>query len=258
MTEQRAAPGRRVRQVADQYKGTDVYHSVYLPTDWTPTQKYPVIVEYTGNYFPPCGSTGEVKDANLGYGLTGGTGWIWVVMPYVQTGGKENAVTWWGDRQKTVEYCKTVLPRLCQEFSGDLDRVVVCGFSRGAIGCSYIGLADDEIASLWKAMFTHDHFDGQRTWNYPECDRKSALKRLARLNGRPVMVSGQKGSQVRDEFLKDHLSLAKFTFADVPVKQIFDIPEGPYIHPHTDRWMHRENSWRRQARSWLEHAVKEH
>lgn len=87
------AAGQRVRVTPLEYAGTEVYHSLYLPADWKPDGRYPVIVEYTGNYWPPAGSTGEVKDANLGYGLGGPQGFIWVVMPYVEVGQKENAVT---------------------------------------------------------------------------------------------------------------------------------------------------------------------
>ncbi|MFY9253408.1 MAG: hypothetical protein WAO83_08135 [Fuerstiella sp.] len=246
MTDETPAAGRRVRQVATEYEGTDVYHALYLPVDWKPGRKYSVIVEYTGNKFPACGSTGEVKDANLGYGISGGERFIWVSMPYIDEGKKQNAVTWWGDRQATVDYCKTNLPRICEQFGGDPDSVFICGFSRGAIGCSYIGLADDEIAALWKGMFAHDHFDGQRTWGYPESDRESALKRLARLKGRPVLACGS-----ANDFLKDHLGLATFTFLPVPVATIFDIPEGKVIHPHTDLWMHRDSEYRQRARDWL-------
>lgn len=248
MTEEAPAAGRRVRQVAPEYKDTEVYHALYLPTDWKPggNAKYPVIVEYTGNKFVECGSTGEVKDANLGYGLSGGKGFIWVSMPYVEKGGKTNAVTWWGDKKATVDYCKRNLPRICKQFGGDLKSVFICGFSRGAIGASYIGLADDEIAAFWKGMFTHDHFDGDRKWGYPESDRPSALVRLARLKGRPVLVGGG-----ANEFLRDHLKLAKFTFLGVPVAKIFKIPEGKVIHPHTDLWMHRKSKYRDTARAWL-------
>lgn len=250
------AAGRRVRQVAPEYVGTDVYHSLYLPVDWRSDQKHPILVEYTGNKFPPGKGSGEVKDANLGYGLSGGRRFIWVVMPYIAKGRMNNEVTWWGDRQATVEYCKVNLPRICEEFAGDPDNVFVCGFSRGAIGSSYIGLADDEIASLWKGMLTHDHFDGQRTWSYPDSDRKSALKRLSRLRGRPVLVCGQRASVVRDDYLADHPGLAEFAFLDVPTNEIFTIPEGPFIHPHTDLWMHRESPYRRQARDWLEEILR--
>ncbi len=246
MTTDEPAAGRRVRQVAPEYKGTEVYHALYLPVDWQPGDKYSLIIEYTGNRFAESGSTGEVKDANLGYGLTGGKGFIWVSMPYIEKGGQRNAVLWWGDKQATVDYCKTNLPRICKRFGGDLESVFICGFSRGAIGASYIGLADDEIASFWKGMITHDHFDGARIWGYPESDRKSALLRLARLKGRPVLVCGQ-----ANDFLRDHLGLAKFTFLKPPVAEIFEIPEGKVINPHTDLWMHRDSKYREEARQWL-------
>ncbi len=256
MTDEQPAAGKRVRQTAIEYTGTRVYHSLYLPTDWTPDSNFPVIVEYTGNQWAACNSTGKAKDANLGYGLSGGKGFIWVVMPYVDTDGINNAVKWWGDRQATINYCKTNLPRICRQFGGDPNQVIVCGFSRGAIGTSYIGLADDEIAKLWKGIFTHDHFDGHRSWNYAESDRKSALKRLARLQGRPVWVGGQHASPIRDDFLKNHLSLAKIKFLDVPTNEIFEIPDGPVVHPHTDLWMHRESKYRQQARTWLQSTIQ--
>jgi hypothetical protein len=259
MTNDAPGPGRRVRQVAPEYKGTDVYHALYLPVDWKPGGTHPVIVEYTGNKWAACGSTGEAKDANLGYGMGGGRRFIWVSMPYVEKGRKRNAVTWWGDRRATVDYCKVNLPRICKQFGGDPDRVFLCGFSRGAIAAGYIGLADDGIAALWKGFFTHDHFDGQRKWNYPESDRASALGRLRRLKGRPVLVCGTPDlmKKVRDEYLQEHRDLARFTFLDVPTDRIFTIPEGKVIHPHTDLWMHRESAYRKQARAWMERVLQE-
>lgn len=123
---------------------------------------YPVIVEYAGNKFSPGNGTGEVEQTNLGYGMSGGRGYLWVTIPYVEKGGQGNTVTWWGDKRATNEYCKVNLPRIYQQFGGDPSNMIICGFSRGAIGASYIGLADDEIADLWKGMFTHDHFDGHK------------------------------------------------------------------------------------------------
>ena len=247
MTDENPAAGKRVRQVAPEYRGTDVYHALYLPTDWKPKGNYSVIVEYTGNKFPKCGSTGKVKDANLGYGLTGGKGFIWVSMPYIEKDRKKNTVTWWGDKKATVEYCKVNLPRICKEFGGDTESLFICGFSRGAIATSYIGLADDEIAKFWKGLIAHDHFDGDRKWNYPESDRASAIVRLKRLNGRSVLVCGG-----GNDFLQEHLGLAKFTFLRPPIAKLFKIPDGQVIHPHTDLWMHRASKYRDQARKWLE------
>ncbi|MCE2961462.1 MAG: hypothetical protein ACK46A_06695 [Akkermansiaceae bacterium] len=252
MTDADPGPGLRVRQVAPEYRGTEVYHALYLPVNWKPNNEYPVIIEYTGNKSPLHGSTGEVKDANLGYGMSGGRDFIWVSMPYIEIGHQKNALTWWGDRQATLDYCKINLPRICKQFGGNPDNVFLCGFSRGAIGASYIGLADDEIAKLWKGIFTHDHFDGQRDWKYPECDRKSALTRLARLKGRPVLVCGKEA-----DYIKEHLDLARFTFLDVPTEKIFNIPEGKVIHSHTDLWMHRDSEYRKKARAWLTGLLEE-
>jgi len=256
MTENAPAAGERVRQVAPEYDGTEVYHTLYLPSDWKPGRQYPVMVEYTGNHFPACGSTGEVKDANLGYGLTGGEGFIWVSMPYIEEGGQANAIKWWGDRQLTVDYCKRNLPRICAEFGGDLENIFLCGFSRGSIALSYIGLADDEIAGLWKGFIGHDHFDGEKEWPYPASDRASALKRLQRLKGRPVLLTGA-ATRVKRNFLEPHLDLARFTFLDVRVAEIYEIPEGKVIHPHTDHWMAKDSAERRQAWAWLQSVLEE-
>jgi hypothetical protein len=247
MTLDEPAAGRRVRQVATEYEGTEVYHALYLPTNWRPDGNYSVIVEYTGNRSPGCGSTGKVKDANFGYGLSGGKDFIWVSMPYIKKGGKTNSLTWWGDKQATIDYCKTNLPRICHQFGGDPENVFICGFSRGAIATSYIGLADDEIAALWKGLITHDHFDGDRKWGYPAGDRESALARLARLKDRPVLACG-----IGTDFLSDHPGLAEITFLKPPVGEIFKIPEGKVIALHTDLWMHRESTYRQSARRWLQ------
>jgi hypothetical protein len=128
----------------------------------------------------------------------------------------------------------------------------LCGFSRGATATSYLGLADDEIAAYWKGIITHDHFDGHRRWNYPESDRASALRRLARLKGRPVLACG-----IGSEFLRDHPEIAELTELKPPVSEIFEIPEGKVVHEHTDRWMHRASESRARARAWLKAQLKE-
>ena len=255
MTDDAPAPGKRVRQVAPGYEGTDVYHALYLPTDWREGEMYPVLVEYTGNYFPACGSTGEAKGANLGYGLTGGEGFIWVSMAYVAEGRRENAVTWWGDLDATLDYCKTNVVRVCEQFGGDPENVLLCGFSRGAIGCNFLGLADDEIAGVWKGFITHDHYDGIREWPYEGCDRASALTRLERLDGRPQLICQNGTTREIETYLGPHAGLGEFTFLDVPVAALFDIPEGNVIHPHTDLWMSKENLQRRRARAWLSKTI---
>ena len=256
MSREPPAAGKRVWQQAAEYDGTEVYHVLYLPTDWQKGKKYPIIVEYTGNRFPAAASSGEIKDANLGFGLSGGEGFIWICMPYIEQGGKVNALNWWGDREATINYCKTNLPRICQRFGGDSENLFICGFSRGAIAVNFIGLADDEIASFWKGFIAHDHYDGERRWSYEGSDRVSALKRLARLKGRPQLICSNNMNERTKRYLEDHLQLGEFTFLDVPVAELFTIPDE-LAHVHTDLWMCIDSPQRQRARNWLTQRLRE-
>ncbi len=49
MTDDAVMPGRRVREVHPDWQGTEVYHSLYLPTHHQSGKSYPVIVELAGN-----------------------------------------------------------------------------------------------------------------------------------------------------------------------------------------------------------------
>ena len=258
-----ASPGKRVAIVPTEYEGTDVHHILYLPTDWDKDWRkkglsWPVIIEYTGNKYPTSGSSGEVEGAALGYGLSGGK-FIWAVLPFVAKDHNHNEVTWWGDEQATVEYAKRNVPRICREFGGDSSRVFLCGFSRGAIAVNYIGLYDDEIARLWCGFTSHDHYDGVRewkgtAWGSPLSDyRASAIQRLNRLHGRPVLICQNGGTSDVEDHLSDYMDLAEFTFLDVPVTKIFpQIPNALVKHPHTDRWMFVDSKERRQVWKWME------
>ena len=70
------APGQRVWQTNQGFEKTEIAHALYLPTDWRPGKRYPVIMEYPGNggYRNALNdvSRGRVQDCKLGYGLSGG------------------------------------------------------------------------------------------------------------------------------------------------------------------------------------------
>jgi hypothetical protein len=199
-----AKAGSRFRDMHPTYAGTEVYHVVYLPTDWQPGKKFPVIVEYAGNgdYRNRFGdvSSGRVEDSKLGYGVSAGRGCIWVCMPYLNNRGTANVTQWWGsepefDPQPTVDYCQTAVPWICEEYGGDPQRVLFSGFSRGAIACNFIGLHCDDIARLWCGFIAFSHYDGVVEWpNLPGCDRASAVQRLARLDDRPQFICAETGS----------------------------------------------------------------
>jgi hypothetical protein len=252
-------PGKRAVVTTPEYAGTQVRHLVALPDDWTPDWRargktWPVIAEYTGNYFPTSGSTGEVEGAALGFGLARGRA-IWVVLPYVAKGRTKNERTWWGDVDATVGYAKTNIPRICAEFGGDPKKVVLCGFSRGAIGVSFLGLHDDEVAGLWCGLWAHDHFDGMlewkgHAWGSPLARyRAEAAARLRRLAGRPLLVT-QAGAETK-KFIAS-VAPTNVDYLNVDMAAHFgDFPNDFVKHPHNDRWPLRDGPATEAARAWF-------
>lgn len=240
------AAGARVAQTTAGWAGTAAHHSLYLPSDWKPGTKFPVLVEYpgNGNYRNKFGdvSTGRVEDGRLGYGISGGKGFIWVVMPFVEIadGTRRNAITWWGDTEETKRYCIATVPDVCARFGGDEKRVILTGFSRGAIACNFIGLHDDEIAKLWLAFVCHSHYDGvNEKWPYPGADRGSALERLKRLAGRPQFISHEVSTTATEAYLKQAGITGRWTFEPIPFRN------------HSDQWTLRDIPARRKLRDWL-------
>ncbi|HRX83953.1 MAG TPA: hypothetical protein P5572_02925 [Phycisphaerae bacterium] len=240
------AAGKRVRQQLPAWADTDVHHCLYLPTDWKPGSKYPVIVEYTGNgpYHNKYGDTcsGRIEDAVLGYGLSGGAGFIWLTLPCVDRARGCNALSWWGDVDATVAYCEAAVKLVCADYGGDASAVVLMGFSRGAIACNYIGLHDDSISRLWCAFLPDSHYDGVREWPYPDSDRASALVRLRRLGERPTLVIQENSTAATEAYLRAADTDAPFDFCTTGFRN------------HTDQWVLRDVPARAAARKWL-HAV---
>jgi len=263
LTDQGPQPGKRAAVTAPEYAGTKVRHLIALPDDWTPDWKargksWPVIAEYTGNYFPTSGSTGEVEGAGLGYGVSRGKA-IWVVLPYVAKDRQKNERTWWGEIDATVGYAKANLPRICAEFGGDPKKVVLCGFSRGAIGVSFLGLHDDEVAQLWCGLWAHDHFDGMlewkgHAWGSPLARyREEATVRLRRLAGRPLLVT-QAGAETK-KFIAS-VAPKNVEFLNVDMAAHFGgFPNDFVKHPHNDRWPLRDGPATETARAWFERVT---
>ena len=240
------AAGRRVR-VSSQ-DAPELYHVLYLPTDWQPRGRYPVIVEYAGNgnYRNAYGdvSLGVPEGSNLGYGLSGGQGYLWLCLPYVNLEERRNQTLWWGSADATNEYGRRVLQQVCRRYGGDPKRVLLAGFSRGAIACSYLGLRDDRTAGQWRAFFAYSHFDGVRSWPYAESDRESALRRLRRLRGRPVFVCHEGSVEATRDFLTNGRVKGRFTYEPIRLRN------------HNDAWVLRDLPERRLARAWLQQVMR--
>ncbi len=239
------AAGKRVRH------GLSV---LCLPTDWKADAKWPVIVELAGNggYTNKFGdvSTGLPEGSNLGYGLSAGHGFIWLCVPYLNAKGDQIAIKWWGDApaydpQPTLKYLRETVKSICRDFGGDESKLVLCGFSRGAIACNFLGLHDDETAKLWCGFLAYSHYDGVHKWPYPGSDRASALVRLERLGSRPQFISGEgTNAQETEAYLRPLLPNADLTFLSTGFRN------------HNDAWTLRPCAARELARKWLLKLVK--
>lgn len=243
--------GKRIEQTHPDWAGSEVYHLLYLPEDWKPGsgKKYPVIVEYAGNgpYKNKYGdiSTGHPEGSKMGYGLSAGKGYIWLCLPYLSNDGKKNVTQWWGNKPKsapgpTLDYAKATVPWICQKYAGDPDKVFLCGFSRGAIACNFIGLNDDEIAKLWCAFLPYSHYDGVRRWGYPGSDPASALSRLRRLGKRPQFITHEgNGIEATKKYLDNSGVAGNFTFRQTGFRN------------HNDAWLLRPTALRQEIRKWM-------
>ncbi len=138
-----ASPGRRMFQLLPAYAGTAVRHSLYLPTDWKPGRKFPVIV------------------------------------------------------------------------------------------CNVVGLHDDAIASLWRGMICHSHYDDGR---WKGTNREGARQRLQRLARIPQLVTNEL-PVVEKEKIEAYLASVcpdgEFTFLTLPIVE------------HAETWVLRDIPARR-------------
>jgi hypothetical protein len=241
-------PGRIVRQTLPKFVGTAVHHNLYLPRDWQVNRKYPVLVEYPGNgpYTSPCGdfSSGDVDGCNLGYGISAGLSFLWITLPFIAISGQQNQLWWWGDVQSTVKYCREAVAAVCDQFGGDREAVILCGFSRGAIACNFIGLHDDAIANMWLGFVASSHYDGAEKWDWAGSDRASAKERLTRLRGRASFIAQELSTQNIQDYLRSTGADDPFTFQTI------------HFRNHTDAWVLRDIPERRALRLWIDDTLR--
>ncbi|NEW81065.1 MAG: hypothetical protein GZ094_01685 [Mariniphaga sp.] len=270
------APGKPVFQYLETYTGTEVAHTLYLPTDWTPGGKYPVIVEYLGN------GSRVMDNKGIGYGLSGGKGFIWIVLPFVSTDHKKDMDWWWGDVEATVAYAKEAVPLICHKWGGDKTRIILTGYSRGAIACNYIGLHDSEIAKMWKAIIAVSHYDdGHTLWGMTPEEQGRAAERLLRLGNTPQFICGEhcgvphqgsdkpllntikgKNISIFDEAKKE-LGLIPITEAEGTRKFIYahhpsgnyTIVDLPWVN-HGSQVLLRDTPQRQQIRQWIQTVLR--
>ncbi|BAX78463.1 hypothetical protein [Labilibaculum antarcticum] len=172
--------GKRVWYQPNSLKGSKKYTALYLPTDWKPNRKYPVIVEFPGNiYFTEhCYSSGRPEACTIGYGMSKGEGAIWISMPFVNDNSNDISEDGWENPDHTAKLSVETVTEIIQKYGGDKDKLILTGFSRGAIACGFIGLRNDAIASLWKGIHACQHYDGDGWQGAKMEDAKSRIKRF--------------------------------------------------------------------------------
>ncbi len=270
------APGKQVLQFLPRYAGTEVAHALYLPTDWSLGKRFPVLIEYRGNKH-------RVKDrGGLGYGISGGKGFIWAVLPFVSLDHKQDMDWWWGDVGATVAYAKEAVPAVCRQWGGDPAQVILVGHSRGAIACNYIGLHDDQIAKLWRAMIPISHYDdGHVGWGMTSEEQAGCTKRLCRLGSIPQYLCGEyhlpenhTDAKILERVRADRLTTFEAAKQKLRLVPMIDqegtrkfvttnYPQGhytfaalPYVN-HTPDYLLRDIPERQQVWDWVQKVLHE-
>ena len=265
--------GKLVRQKLPEFKNTKIHHLIYLPKNWTPQKKYPVIFEYNGQ-----GSYVDETRA-CGYGISGGTDFIWVVLPFVTENNTTETNNWWGETKHTVGYAKKAVAFICENFGGDKNRIVLTGHSRGAIACNYIGLYDEDIASLWTAMIPISHYDGRTDWRWAgmtvEDATIGARERIHRLGKTPQLICGEYHLRTNHTDANDLKAVREGAYSDmavaikeldlVPLSEIEGVrdfvkknyPQGnitfldlPFVN-HSNAFLFMDVPERKMIRDWL-------
>jgi hypothetical protein len=165
-------------------------------------------------------------------------------LPSISHDHKHNQSLWWGDLEATVEYCKVIVPEVCETYGGDPSAIFLTGFSRGAIACNFVGLFDNQIASLWRGFILHSHYDGVKKWDYAGSDRESAANRLKRLRKRSQFISHETSVEETRRYLSEVCPTGAFTFQTLPYRN------------HTDTWVLRDIPERIAVRNWLASALE--
>mgnify|MGYP001605240149 CR=1 FL=1 len=156
--------------------------------------------------------------------------------------------------------------------------MVLIGMSRGAIACNYIGLHDNEIANLWRAMIPNSHYDGRTDWRWNMSSEDAtigAVERLRRLGDTPQFICGEYHLRINHTDENDFKAVRDGGYTDmaiaireldlVPMSEKEGIrkfvqtnyPQGnftfvdlPFVN-HTNDWLFMDIPERKMVRDWL-------
>jgi len=184
VTEGLPGPGKRVYM---SIAGSPVRYVIYLPKDWNPDGRFPVIAEYSGNifYIRNTYSTGYADQGNIGYGMSKGSA-IWVNLPFLSPDRTHEQLDGFGNLDATAEYARKVIRDVVEKYSGDSGAVFLTGFSRGGAACGFIGLHNSDIADVWLGFHSVGGGDGAGWFG---SEMPGAIERGGRMKGRSSFIT---------------------------------------------------------------------
>lgn len=226
--------GKRVRIYLEHFP--KAYYVLFLPYNFNTIGKWPVIVESPPNLWGS--ETGLPDDVFLGYGITQGMDYIWVCVPFINEEGEILKAYWGSNPLSTVNLWLEVLADLNKRFPVDNDKIILSGFSRGAVSTVYIGNYNDTIGSKWAAYFAHSHFDG--------CCQillGNSKERLNRIGGRKILISAGEIDYAKNCSYNAYKKLvsigSRATYIEIPNAD------------HTPHWALEESESTEKAQHWL-------
>lgn len=270
--------GRRVAATTPGWP-QDAYHAVYLPPEWTnESARMPLIIELAGNgpWQSPYGdvSLGRPEGSNLGFGITAGVGAVWVSVPMLTDDGEFVETWWWGcppvapftgtpptttgaaaghcgaacNTTASERFLADTVRYALRAYNADPARVIIAGFSRGAVAVNYLGLGNDDVASLWAASIAYAHYDGQpmdARNPYPDAGPPASYGRLRWLGRRPQYIVAELNGSFTETlpYINGSGISGNFTFAETGFCN------------HNDAWMLRPSPGRDQLREWFRGVV---
>ena len=223
--------GKRVKIYLSEYP--EAYYVLFLPYNFTDTAKLPIIFESPGNAYQ------EISNGCLGYGISFGMDYICVSVPFIDTTGHILRSGWGKDPSSTVDFWLAVLNDLNARFRIDNDKIVLSGFSRGAVSTSYIGNYNDEISSKWAAYFAHSHFDGCCQTLLGNTD-----ERISRIQKKKVLISVGGDDTAKKCSRGSYERLLKEGY-DVTYIEVPDLNHSPF-------WILENSESAQKARNWLQ------
>ena len=150
----------------------------------------------------------------------------------------------------TIDYLHSALNQAFDLYGGDPERVVITGWSRGAIAVGAIGLHNDATSSLFKAFVPYSHLDGDCGWvdsGEDAANSEAALQaRWTRLGGRPTLYLGECAVATAE----GPVWLQKIGQNGTKATSGMEFMTTGWAN-HNDAWVLRNSSARTYLRQWL-------